>query len=108
MSLFFDATWFDAQLGERGLDRAALAEAAGITRSELLSIYQNERAATAEELDAFARALRTDVLKVTLRAGIAERPGQNADTTARIESIEARLNAIDDWLAELEREQKRA
>jgi len=48
MSLFFDADWFDAKLDERGLDRAALAIAAGVERSELHLVFTNERAATAK------------------------------------------------------------
>lgn len=109
MALFFDADWFDATLRERGLDRAALAAAAGIERGELHRIFVNERAASAAELQAFAAALNADLVEVTLRAGVAERAlDPNASATARIESIEARLDAIDDWLAEFERDRKRA
>lgn len=107
MSLFFDADWFDARLAERKLDRAALAVAAGIERSELHRIYTNERAPTAEELTAFATVLNTDLVEVTLRSGVAVR-GADADAGAgdRIESIEARLDAIDTWLKEFEASKK--
>lgn len=109
MSLFFDADWFDAKLGERGLDRAALAEAAGIERADLHSIYVNERAASAAELDAFARVLGADIVEVTLRSGVATRGAEmREDTSARIESIEARLDAIDSWLEEFERATKKS
>ena len=109
MSLFFDADWFDAKLGERGLDRGALADAAGIERTELHAIYVNARAANAAELDAFARLLGADIVEITLRSGVATRdaePRENA--SARIESIEARLDAIDSWLEEFERSTKRS
>jgi hypothetical protein len=110
MSLFFDAEWFDARLAARGLDRAALAEGAGLERAELHRIYANERAATVDELKAFARVLDADLVEVTLRSGVSERADPEADTSSRIESIEARLKAIDDWLNELENssKQKRA
>jgi hypothetical protein len=109
MSLFFDADWFDAQLVERGLDRAALAIAAGLERAELHRIFTNERAATGEELENFARVLQAELVEVTRRAGVAARePGPEAETGDRIESIEARLDAIDTWLAEFERAKKRA
>jgi hypothetical protein len=108
MSLFFDADWFDAKLGERGLDRAALAIAAGLERADLHGVFTNERVATTEELTAFATCLGADLVEVTLRSGIAERPRAEAGASDRIESIEARLNEIDDWLAEFERAQKKS
>lgn len=108
MSLFFDAGWFDAKLAERGLDRAAFADAAMIERGELHRLFTNARAATAAELDAFARVLNADIVEVTLRSGVATRSAPGAeDTSARIESIEARLDAIDSWLEEFEREAKK-
>lgn len=110
MSLFFDAAWFDAKLAECGLDRAALAIAAGMERDVLYTVFTNERAATAEELQAFARALNADLVEVTLRSGVVARhaPPERADASARIGSIEARLDAIDTWLAEFEAQKKKA
>lgn len=109
MSLFFDAVWFDARLGERGLDRGALAASAGIERTTLHELYTNERAATPAELRAFAALLGADLIEVSLRAGIAARDAEPAeDPNARLDSIEARLDAIDSWLEQLEAERKRA
>jgi len=109
MALFFDANWFDGKLAERGLDRAALAVAAGLERAELHRIFSNERAATGEELSAFATVLKAALVEVTLRAGVATRePPTGDDPSARIESIEARLDAIDTWLAEFEASKKAA
>jgi hypothetical protein len=108
MSLFFDADWFDAKLAERGLDRAALAIAAGLERTELHRVFTHERAPTIEEMDVFASVLQTDLLEITLRSGVAPRAEPSADTSDRIEDIEARLKAIDDWLAEFESAKKRA
>jgi transcriptional regulator with XRE-family HTH domain len=109
MALFFDGAWFDARLAARGLDRGALAECAGIERGELHRLFTNERSATPEELSAFAQLLGADLIEVTLRSGVSQRP-PSEDASARIEDIEARLNAIDEWLAELEKssKQKRA
>ncbi len=108
MSLFFDADWFDARLSECGLGRGALAAAAGLERSELHRVFTNERTATADELRAFTNLLRADLVEVTLRSGVAVRDVMPSDDPAsRIESIEARLDAIDDWLAEFERSTRR-
>jgi hypothetical protein len=107
MALFFDADWFDARLSARGCNRGALAEAAGLERAELHRLFTNERAATAAELQAFARFLGVDLLEVSLRSGVSAR-AESADTpAARIESIEARLDEIDSWLAELEGKTKK-
>jgi transcriptional regulator with XRE-family HTH domain len=107
MSLFFDADWFDAKLGERGLDRAALAVALGIERTELHRIFTNERSPTAEELSTFATVLGADLVEVNLRSGVATRTADPAAATAvRIEDIEARLDAIDTWLNEFEASKK--
>lgn len=110
MSLFFDVDWFDAKLAARGLDRAALAEAAGLDRSDLNLVFTNVRAPTAEELSAFASLLEADLVEVSLRSGVAAREADPAaGPAARIESIEARLDAIDAWIAEIEAlKQKRA
>lgn len=109
MSLFFDAEWFDARLAERGLDRGALAAAAGVERTTLHELFTNERAATPAELRAFAALLGADLIEVSLRAGIAARDAEPVeDPNARLDSIEARLDAIDSWLEELEAERKRA
>lgn len=110
MSLFFDAAWFDARLAEHGLDRGALAACAGIERSALHCVFTNERAPSAQELEAFAALLGADIIEITLRAGVAAHAPQDelAPPSVRIEDIEARLNAIDDWIEEFERARKRA
>lgn len=109
MSLFFDADWFDARLRERELDRGALAAAAGIERADLHLLFTNERAPTSAELRAFAALLGADLVEVSLRAGIAARDAEPVeDPAARLDNFEARLDAIDSWLEELEAERKRA
>lgn len=108
MSLFFDVGWFDARLGERGLNRMRLAEAAGITPSELHEVFCNRRAATPQELQAFSDLLGAELVDVSLKAGVALRlTPEDAGADARIASIEARLDAIDSWIAELEQQQQR-
>ncbi len=107
MALFFDADWFDARLAERNLDRAALAAAAGLERAELHRIFTNERAPTPEELTTFATVLAATLVEVTLRSGVANRDANpEAGAEDRIESIEARLDAIDNWLKEFEASKK--
>ena len=60
-------------------------------------------APSGEELHPFTTALNADIVEVTLRSGVACRDAApNADAGDRIESIEARLDAIDTWLDEFE------
>lgn len=109
MSLFFDADWFDARLADKSLDRNDLAACIGADRAELHRLYSNERAPTAAEQAAFAGLLGADMVEIGLRCGVANRPASaESDTGARIDGIEARLDAIDQWLAELEAGRKRA
>ncbi|MDZ4691625.1 helix-turn-helix transcriptional regulator [Terricaulis sp.] len=109
MSLFFDAVWFDAKLAARKLDRTALAIAVGIEPTELHRIFTHEREPTAEELAVFANVLGSDLVEVTLKSGVAPRATpEDADSGDRISDIEARLDAIDTWLAEFEASKKTA
>lgn len=104
MSRFFDAEWFDAKLAARRLDRTALALAAALDPLDLHRIFTNERAPSAEELNTFANVLGADLVEVTLKSGVAARAEAAAadEPTDRIAGIEARLDAIDTWLAEFE------
>ncbi len=104
MSLFFDVAWFAGRLASLAMDRAALAAASAIDPNDLERLFSNEVAPSAAELAALAEALRADLIEVTLRSGVAERGAStDGDASARIESIEARLDAMDAWLAEFER-----
>ena len=103
MSLLFDVAWVDSRLAAQGLDRAALAHAAGLHHSDLRALFANARAPSAFELAAFAEVLNADLVEVSLKCGIAARePARGGTASARIESIEARLDAMDAWLAEFE------
>ena len=73
MSLFFDADWFDAKLAARGLDRGALAEAAGLERSELHLLFTNERAASAA--DSRIRGIRAQALQRCVNASTGSQTG---------------------------------
>lgn len=110
MSLFFDADWFDVRLAALGRNRNDLAAAAGMDRGALGEVFTNARSATPAEMSGFAAFLGVDLMEVSLRCGVATReaaPPQD-DPSARIDSIEAKLDAIDNWLAELEAGKKRA
>lgn len=109
MALFFDAAWFDARLAEKSLDRGDLAACAGLERSALHQLFVHERTPTAAELSAFAGLLDVSIVEISLRCGVAnpEAPPAEEDAGQRIESMEARLDEIDQWLDALEAEKRK-
>ncbi|MGE0596431.1 MAG: helix-turn-helix domain-containing protein [Hyphomonadaceae bacterium] len=101
MALFFDAPWFDAKLAARGLTRADLASSAGLSREDLHRIVSNEREATGPELTAFAALLGADIVEISLKCGVSARVSAE-DNQSRLDDLDARLDRIDRWLAQLE------
>ncbi|MFN3521833.1 MAG: helix-turn-helix domain-containing protein [Phenylobacterium sp.] len=104
MALFFDAAWFDAALAERGLSRAVLAAAAGMSEAELALAYKDQRELSAREVAAFAEILGVSAAEVADHAGIstpAPRAEPAADALARLESLERRVAVLEAELARL-------
>jgi len=100
VALFFDAEWFDARLGERGLSRQVMAAAAGMAEAELALAFKDQRELSAGEVAAFAELLGAPAGEVAARAGISTPvPGQ--DPTARIGALERRVAALEAEVASL-------
>ena len=100
MALFFDAEWFDARLGERGLSRQVMAAAAGMAEADLALAFKDQRELSAGEVAAFAELLGAPAGEVAARAGISTPvPGQ--DPTARIGALERRVAALEAEVASL-------
>lgn len=101
MALFFDAEWFDARLGERGLSRRLLAAATGMSEAEIALVFKDQRELSAAEVALFAELLGVEATEVADRAGISTPvPGQASATEARITALERRVTALE---AELRR-----
>ncbi|HEY3950529.1 helix-turn-helix domain-containing protein [Phenylobacterium sp.] len=101
MALFFDAEWFDARLGERGLSRAVMAAAAGLSEADLALVFKDQREVSAAEVAAFAELLGASAAEAASRAGIST-PGPGADdAAARIAALERRVAALEAELARL-------
>lgn len=99
MALFFDAEWFDARLGERGLSRDVLAAAAGLSAAELALAFKDQREISASEVAVFAELLGVAAAEVARRAGVST-PAPGQDSAARIAALERRVAALE---AEVER-----
>ena len=102
MALFFDADWFDARLGERGLSREVLAAAAGLSGADLGLLFKDQRELSAGEVAIFAELLGVPAAEVAGRAGVSTPvPGGGADAAARIAALERRVAALETELARL-------
>jgi uncharacterized protein YceH (UPF0502 family) len=101
MALFFDAAWFDARLGERGLSREAMAAVAGLSGADLALVFKDQRELSAAEVAVFAELLGAPAAEIAAHAGISTPvPGQ-ADTDARIAELERRVAALEAEVARL-------
>ena len=102
MALFFDQTWFDAKLQQRGLDRTALAAVLGISLADLDDMWKDQREITPREVTLLAELLGVSTKEIAERGGVATPvPVARADLSqlvARLEAIEARLDVIEAWL----------
>lgn len=103
MALFFDAQWFDAALAERGLTRAVLAAAAGLSEADLALVYKDQRELSARDVGIFAELLGAPAAEIARRAGVSTpTPGMSAE--ARIAALERRVAALEAEAARLRRE----
>jgi hypothetical protein len=97
MALFFDASWYDAQLAERGLTRTVLATVAGLSEADLALVFKDQRELKASEVAAFAELLGVTPAEAANRAGVSTPiPGTDplsrlADLERRVATLEARL-----------------
>src|SRR5215467_13537582 len=101
MALFFDAEWFDARLGERGLSRDVLAAAAGLSADDLALAFKDQREISAREVAVFAELLGVPAAEVARHAGVSTpTPGPSGEAGERIAALERRVAALE---AEVER-----
>jgi hypothetical protein len=100
MALFFDAEWFDARLGERGLSRAVLASAAGLSEADLALAFKDQREISAREVAVFAELLGVTTAEVAHHAGVST-PVPGEDAGARIAALERRVAALEAEVASL-------
>ncbi len=92
MALFFDASWFDGKLEERGLSRAVMAAVAGLSEADLAEVFKDQREVSAGQVAAFAELLGVTAAEVADRAGVST-PAPKADPVADLERRVAALEA---------------
>lgn len=112
MALFFDQSWYDARLAERGLTRVVLAAVAGMSQDELALAYKDQRELTAAQIAAFAELLGVPLAEAARRAGVGAHavspPGEVPKTAQtslerKVAVLEARVAALEAELARLKR-----
>jgi transcriptional regulator with XRE-family HTH domain len=101
MALFFDADWFDARLGERGLSREVLAAAAGMSGADLALAFKDQRELSAGEVAAFAELLGVAASEAASRAGVSTPAPAQAGAEGRIAALERRMAVLEAELARL-------
>lgn len=102
MALFFDADWFDARLGERGLSRDVLAAATGMSGADLALVFKDQRELSAGEVAVFAELLGVAAGEVASRAGVSTPvPGEAGAGGARLAALERRVAALEAEVARL-------
>jgi uncharacterized protein YceH (UPF0502 family) len=108
MALFFDAAWFDARLGERGVSREVMAAAAGLSAADLALVFKDQREISAQEVAVFAELLGAPAAEVASRAGISTpvpgpggRTGEATAAEGRIAALERRVAALEAEVAAL-------
>lgn len=102
MALFFDAAWFDQRLEERGITRAVLAAASGLSEAELALVFKDQRELSAAEVGKFAELLGVTAAEIADRAGISTPvPDRPAALEARIARLERRMAELEAELAAL-------
>lgn len=104
MALFFDAPWFDAKLGERGLSRAALASVAGLREDELALVFKDQQELSAGQVAAFAELLGVPGSEIANRAGVSTPlPDGSTPSDLRMGMLERRVACLEAEVAQLRR-----
>lgn len=104
MALFFDQTWFDAQLSALGLTRDEVALALGLHREQIDEIWKDQRELSARDVTTLAQLLAASPHEIATRAGVSTPvpAATPADANARrVGEIDARLTRLEHEVAEL-------
>lgn len=101
MALFFDHQWYDARLAERGLDRASLAAAAGLSAAEIGLVFKDQREIRPAELAVFAEMVGVSREEAARRAGVGAHAAPADPAARRIAELEARVARLEGQVAEL-------
>jgi transcriptional regulator with XRE-family HTH domain len=102
MALFFDATWFDAQLAAAHLTRSDAARALGLSETEIAEMWKDQRELSARDVSTLAALLAVMPHDIALHAGISTPLPKNqpslADLSARLDRVEAELATLKERL----------
>ncbi|PZQ60329.1 MAG: DNA-binding protein [Phenylobacterium zucineum] len=102
MALFFDAAWFDEKLSERGLSRDVMAAVAGLDAADLALVFKDQREVSAGQVAAFAELLGVPAAEIADRAGISTPvPVARSPADARLEALERRVAELEARLARI-------
>jgi hypothetical protein len=95
VALFFDKTWFDARLRSLGLDRIALAQAAGVPISDLDLMFKDQMEVSAGQVQAWAAILGETTAQIALRCGVSTPQTAAVTDGERIDALERRVMSLE-------------
>jgi hypothetical protein len=95
VALFFDKPWFDARLAALGLDRAALAQAGGVSISDLDLIFKDQMEVSASQVQAWAAIMGETTAQIALRCGVSTPETAAPSDAQRIDALERRVTSLE-------------
>ena len=103
MALFFDQEWFDARLGERGLNRLSLAAMLGLHPGEVEDMWKDQREISAREVLLLAELLGVSAQDIARYGGVTTPDPQSkpdmASLLARLDALETRIGLLEQEIA---------
>jgi hypothetical protein len=102
MALFFDQSWFDARLKERGLTREDVGRSLALSAEQIGEVWKDQRELRAADVAVLARLLAVPAAEIAQRAGISTPvPQDGGDIGQRLAVMEERLSRIERMIVEL-------
>jgi len=97
MALFFDQSWFDAELAKRHLSRDNIGAILGLTLDEIAEVWKDQRELKAADVAIIAALLSHTPETIATRAGVstpAPKTALDVALEARVAALEAKLDSI--------------
>lgn len=104
MALFFDQTWFDVKLAERGLSRSDIGRLLALAPEQIGEIWKDQRELSVHEVSALAMVLGVTPAEIALKAGVSTPVPREAEPGLAV--LDAKLDAILERLTKLEQDMR--
>jgi len=103
MALFFDSTWFDAQLSALGMTRDNVAAVLGLSSQEVSELWKDQRELKAHDVALLSSLIGKPATEIANRAGISTPLPRSSDGATGLEMLERRVARIESEIGEIQR-----